>query len=590
MALAERQGRGSDQNIGGGVRSVARRTTDIADQLGGGSFDLTVVGAGVNGAGIARDAALRGLRVLLLDKGDIASGTSSWSSRLIHGGLRYLEHGEVGLVRESLRERERLLRTAPHLVRPLPLLIPIYRGDRRGPLLIRAGMVAYDVLSFDKSLNRHKMLSAEEALARVPGLNPRGLKGAAVYYDAQVEYAERLAVENALDARDHGAAVIIHARVDRLLLGADGKTVRGVAFTDLLDGGAHEALASVTLNVAGPWVDRILSGGRKGEGTADRSPSRMIGGTKGSHIVVDPFPGAPADALYVEAKRDGRPYFVIPWNGLYLIGTTDVRYTGDLDRVVASEDEITYLLEETNRVIPRAGLQRGSVHFTYSGVRPLPYQEGGAEGAITRRHIVHDHDPEFRSLLSIVGGKLTTYRNLAEQAVDATYAKLSRPPPPSRTADLLLPGARTPGREDAADLVAFAAQLAADAAELGLPPETVDHLLRTYGSRARAVLALADAEPDLRAVVAPEVGAIGAEVVLAVREELAEDLADVLLRRTMVGLGREVGIGADRRMADVAVRHLGWDASRATEEVAAYRTFIERYTPLALREASAAGC
>ena len=179
-------------------------------------YDLIIVGAGINGAGIARDAALRGLRVLLLDKGDIAGGTTSWSSRLVHGGLRYLEHGEVGLVRESLRERERLLRIAPHLVEPLPLLIPLYKGARRGSWLIRAGMLAYDVLSFDKSLDRHHMLSPDEALERAPGLDRAGLRGAALYFDAQVEYAERLALENALAAAEAGATIVTYAPVRRL--------------------------------------------------------------------------------------------------------------------------------------------------------------------------------------------------------------------------------------------------------------------------------------------------------------------------------------------------------------------------------------
>jgi len=259
-------------------------------------FDLIVVGAGINGAGIARDAALRGLRTLLLDKGDVGGGTTSWSTRLVHGGLRYLEHREVGLVRESLRERERLLRLAPHLVKPLSLLIPIYRGDKRGPWLIRLGMVAYDSLSFDKSLKRHRMLGRAKALRRAPGLDPTNLLGAAVYYDAQVTFAERLAVENALDARDHGATLLTHARVDRLLVEAGA--VRGVAVTDLLDGGGSgDARAPVVVNVAGPWVDRVLAG----DGSGSDAP-RMIGGTKGSHVVVGPFPGAPEDALYVEAR------------------------------------------------------------------------------------------------------------------------------------------------------------------------------------------------------------------------------------------------------------------------------------------------
>ena len=540
-----------------------RIPTDIADQ----PFDLIVVGAGINGAGIARDAAMRGLRVLVLDKGDIASGTTSWSTRLIHGGLRYLEHGEVGLVRESLRERERLLRAAPHLVKPLPLLIPIYEGDRRGPLTIRAGMVAYDILSFDKSLDGHKMLSQEESLARVPGLNPWGLKGAAVYYDAQVEYAERLAIENALSARAHGAVVLTYARVDRLLV-KDG-AVCGVAVTDVLDGdGAiHTARAPVTINVAGPWVDRVLAG-TSDDGTTDQ----MIGGTKGSHIVVESFPGAPVDALYVEARRDGRPYFVVPWNDQFLIGTTDTRFTGDLDRVVANDDEIDYLIAETNRVLPGADLTRADVTFTYAGVRPLPYQAEGREGAITRRHIVHDHAPELDGFLSIVGGKLTTYRNLAQQAVKAAYKKLGRPAPPARTAREPLPG----GGPD------FAAFRRRFAIESGLPPRTTEHLLRVYGVRAADVLARAAGEPDLLAPFSPATGALAAEVVLAFEREGAVTLADALLRRTMAGLGPDVAIGPDQAAAAVAQRHLGWTEERAHREIAAYRDYVSRFRPRAL--------
>ncbi|HEV2109611.1 MAG TPA: glycerol-3-phosphate dehydrogenase [Thermomicrobiales bacterium] len=540
-------------------------------------FDLIVVGAGVNGTGIARDAAMRGLRVLLLDKGDLASGTTSWSSRLIHGGLRYLEHREFGLVRESLRERERLLHVAPHLVEPLPLLIPIYRGDRRGPLLIRVGMVAYDILSFDKSLPRHRMLSRDAALRRAPGLRRDGLRGAAVYYDAQIAFAERLAVENALDARDHGAAIVTYARADRLLTDAGDQTVRGVAYTDLVNGGTRDALAPVTLNVAGPWVDRLLT---------DKAGTRsepMIGGTKGSHIIVEPFPGAPRDALYVEAERDGRPYFIIPWNDLYLIGTTDERYHGDLDRVVATEEEIQYLIDETNRTIPSAGLTRASVCYTYSGVRPLPYQAKGAEGAITRRHIVHDHAPELQGLLSIVGGKLTTYRNLAEQAVDAVFKRLGRHAPPSPTARIPVPGGRLPGDgEVAARRNIFIAELG----RTNVSPRTAERLFHIYGVRAAAILRLAEREPALWTPLRVETDAIQAEVVFAVQDELALTLSDILLRRTMIGLGPDVGVGADEAVACVAHRFLGWDDNRVRDEIAGYREYIERFTPRAIPHVS----
>src|SRR5215471_723831 len=314
------------------------------------SYDVIVIGAGINGAGIARDAAMRGLSVLLLDKGDISNGTTAWSTRLIHGGLRYLEHFDVGLVRESLREREVLLHVAPHLVKPIPMLIPIYRHSRRGRLAIRTGMIAYDLLSLNKSLPRHQILSRDEAIAREPGLNSEGLAGAAMYYDCQVQYAERLVLENAIAANESGAIVRTYCRVDSFV--RDARRVRGVEYVDIATGARCEALAPVTINVSGPWVDEILERGGGG------ASGRLIGGTKGSHIVVSQFPGAPRVGLYAEARSDGRPFFIMPWNRLYLIGTTDIRYSGDLDLLSASEIEITYLVDEANQVIPGASLER----------------------------------------------------------------------------------------------------------------------------------------------------------------------------------------------------------------------------------------
>jgi glycerol-3-phosphate dehydrogenase len=532
-------------------------------------FDLIVIGAGINGAGIARDAVLRGLRVLVLEKGDVASGTTSWSTRLIHGGLRYLEHGEIGLVRESLRERERLLHIAPHLVRPLPLLLPIYRGDQRGWWLIRAGMVAYDVLSRGKSLPSHRMLDAAAALGRAPGLAEPGLLGAALYHDAQVEYAERLALENALDARAHGAEVRTYHQVSDILT-EDG-SVTGVVGHDVLTGEPFRYAAPVVVNVAGPWVDEVLAGSNLDQ------QSRLIGASKGSHIVVDPFPGAPRDALYAEARQDGRPFFIIPWNDLYLIGTTDTRYDGNLDKVMAEEWEIDLLLAETNRVIPAARLMRECVRYTYAGVRPLPYSPDESEGEITRRHTLHDHEREAsggaRGLISIVGGKLTTYRELAEQCVDLVLAKLGRTAVPSRTAQTPLPGGRTDLPWDD-----FAVSFARAS---GLPRQTVEHLLRVYGARAPELLASAST-PELRQVFDPFTGAIAAEVPWAYQEEGARTLADVIARRTMVGLGPDAGIGADVAAAKIARNALGWDSAKLDAEVDAYRHWVSRYRPRVL--------
>ena len=552
-------------------------------------FDLIVVGAGINGAGIARDAAMRGLKVLLLDKGDISSGTTQWATRLIHGGLRYLEYYEVPLVRESLKDREILLHTAPHLVKPLGFLVPIYDRAKHGPLMVRLGMIAYDTLSMDKSLDNHHMLSAEEALEREPGLNPEGLLGAAFYYDAQVEYAERIAVESAISAREHGAVVLTYSKVSRLA--RQGDRVTGVEFTDVLGGGTYEAHAPVTVNVAGPWVDEVLG---------ETHGRRMIGGTKGSHLIVDPFPGSPkGEALYVEARKDGRPYFIVPWNGRYLIGTTDLRYDGDLDRVSADEEEIQYLLDETNYVVPEANLTRESVLFTYSGIRPLPYQAEGAEGSVTRSHIIFDHAkgrgvgtkksglgedaPRVDGLISIVGGKLTTYRNLSRQTVDMVYDKLGREAPESRTSKIPLPGGET------RDFETFAAGFKATS---GVTDELAERLLKIYGVRAPDVLEMAGDDPSLRMPLGPsatvESGIIGAEVLYAFRRELAQTLADVLLRRTMVAYGPQVALDVDEAAAQVGVKHLGWSEERARDEVAAFRKYVERYKPKSMSGGEAA--
>ncbi len=534
-------------------------------------FDLIVIGAGINGAGIARDAAMRGLKVLLLDKGDISSGTTQWSTRLIHGGLRYLEYYEFSLVRESLKDREILLRIAPHLVRPLGFLVPIYEYMSHGKLMIQLGMIAYDALSLEKSLERHRTFDREQTLEREPGLNPEGLKGAAFYYDAQVEYAERIAVENAVSAREHGAVVLTYAKVDRLVV--ENGDVVGVEFEDLLGGERYMARAPVTVNVAGPWVDEVLGGMDRYGG----SEERMIGGTKGSHLIVDPFPGAPKTALYVEAREDARPYFIVPWNGRYLIGTTDIRYEGDLDLVVADEEEIDYLINETNHVIPEANLTRDSILFTYSGVRPLPYQPEGAEGSVSRGHTIYAHSekyPRIGGLVSIIGGKLTTYRNLARETVNEVYKKLGRKAPKSRTHEVPLPGGATK------DFEAFAAEFKATS---GLTEELAERLLRLYGARASDVLELAGDDPSLRMpLVSPfsvETGIIGAEVLYAFRYEMAQKLGDVLLRRSMVGMGPRVGLDVDEAAARIAVQHLGWTEERAEREVGEYHDYVQRYKP-----------
>ena len=495
-------------------------------------FDVIVIGAGINGAGIARDAAMRGLKVLLVDKGDLGGGTSAGSTRLIHGGLRYLEHFEFGLVRESLRERETLLRIAPHLVRPLRIVIPIYRDGGRGWATVRAGMLAYDLLSWGKSLPRHRMLSRRETLRRLPGLRVEGLVGAAVYYDAQVEFAERLAVENVLAAVECGASVLTYTRVAGFVV--EKGLITGVR----LEGNkADQFRAAVVINAAGPWVDRLL------DETQIKS-ERLIGGTKGSHLVVAPFAGAPESAVYLEAVSDRRPFFIIPWNGNYLIGTTDVRFEGDPDEVRAEEWELEYLLSETNRAFPSAGLNRGSVLYTYAGVRPLPYTKNHNERSITRRHFLREH-PRFKNLVSVVGGKLTTYRSLAEECVDLVLRKLGKGFTRSETARVPLPGA--------ADLNPGASDL-----DLSNPSQ---RWLRIYGSRSKEL-----AELKNRLNCDP----LAAEIVFAFENEFAKTLADCFLRRTMIGLNADLGLDELEAAAEVGRRFLGWSEDRARREVEGY--------------------
>jgi glycerol-3-phosphate dehydrogenase len=521
-------------------------------------FDVVIIGAGINGAGIARDAAMRGLKVLLLDKGDVGGGTSSWSTRLIHGGLRYLEHGDVGLVRESLRERETLLKIAPHLVRPLPVMIPIYKGARRGWWTIRAGMLAYDLLSFGKILPAYRMLSAAEAIDKAPALEMKGLEGAAVYYDAQVEFAERLVVENAISAKEHGAQVLTYTRVDKLIF--EDEIVSGVRLTHELTGEHSEASGRVVINAAGPWVDQILNTERK-------ASRRLIGGTKGSHIIVEPFAGAPATAIYVEAGADQRPSFIIPWNANYLIGTTDIRFDGDLDKVRIDESEIYYLLSETNRVFPSAKIDRSKILYTYSGIRPLPFTDDKDEESITRRHFIRRHS-DRPNLLSIVGGKLTTYRSLAEEAVDLIFNEFGQDIPRCTTDTAPLPGGETD------NFSAFEANLRA---RYELSNLTCEHLVTTYGVAAASVMDLVSEDSRLAAVIDPESGAIAAEVVHAFEAEMALTLADCLLRRTMVGLNSTLGLDAVEEAARVGREFLGWSTARAAGEVEAYRHHVKKF-------------
>ncbi|MBE9128729.1 MULTISPECIES: glycerol-3-phosphate dehydrogenase [unclassified Coleofasciculus] len=533
------------------------------------TYDLIIIGGGINGAGVARDAALRGLKTILLEKGDFCGGTTSWSTRLVHGGLRYLEYFEFALVRESLREREILLRTAPHLVKPLLLTIPIYSDRSRPYWKIQAGMFLYDIFSFDKTLPPHRMLPKQKFKQLFRHIDPDGLTGGAQYYDGQVAYAERLALENILSAQDAGATVLNY--VEATQLQRQGNRITAIACKDCLTGEEFTLRGSdrsVVVNTSGPWVDQILESGVESGSSAPIGKEQKIGATKGSHIIVDPFPGAPETALYVEAKTDGRPFFIVPWLGQYLIGTTDLRYDGDLDRIKADNDEIDYLLTETNRIIPTAQLSRQDVKFTYSGVRPLPNEEGKAPGSVTRSHILHDHTSEgAENLISLIGGKITTYRQVGEEMVEKVYRKLGGSAPPCSTDNKPLPGAILPSDSRL--------EKALQDYRTSLPLAVVHHLFSVYGARALEILALTDEEPELAEEILPGLPDIKAQIIYAVRSEFAQTLVDILRRRTFLAMYANYGLDLLPVLTQTLSRYCGWTSQECDRQVENYRAYME---------------
>lgn len=518
------------------------------------SFDLVIIGAGINGLGIARDAAQRGLKVIVLEKDDICGGVSAWSGRLAHGGLRYLEHRDFALVRESLRERERMIQLAPHLVKPLRLLMPFYAHNRRPVWLIRLGMILYDVLSFDKRTGGHEILNTEATRRRFAGIAPQGLGGAAVFTEGQVEYAERLCVELAVAAAADGALIRTKVRVEEPVLEAG--RVAGVRYRDTASGEMQEVRGSLVLNVAGPWIDRIFQRG------APPQP-RLNGGTKGSHLIVDPFPGAPQDVVYYESKTDGRLVLVIPWAGRYMIGTTDLRFDEDPDGARCSAAEMNYLLNEVNQLIPEAKLSPRDVLYTFSGVRPLPYAPGVVEAKIPRSHVLHDHAPDMPGLVTVVGGKLTTYRQLAEDAVDDAFRRLGRGKVACMTAKLPFPGAQFD-----------AAELRRELTGGGLSQRSAERLIALYGGRARAVAAEARNDKGLLQVIHEGSGAIGAELAFALRHEFAVTLADVLARRLLLAFEPGHALAEAPAMAALIGARFGWDPQRQSAEVESYKAWL----------------
>jgi glycerol-3-phosphate dehydrogenase len=529
--------------------SVARSDlADIAKQ----KFDVIVVGGGINGAGIAREAQLAGFKTLLVERDDFGSGTTSRATRLIHGGLRYLEHGELGLVSESLREREDLVRTAPHLVKPLRLLLPVYKGDARPAWKVRAGLTLYDLLSLRKSLPRNRSVPKRDLDRIAPGIARDGLEAAYMMSDAQVEFPERLVMEAVRDFTDAGGVAFNHVAAVGIV--SPAHKLRALIVKDTLEdeSTSHEIETRVIVNAAGPWVDQVLAG------TDAERHDRLIGGTKGSHLVVD-WPGAPKQAIFASAKSDGRPFFILPWHGMTLVGTTDIRYDGDPSDARCSTEEVRYLLDEATRLFPDTPLEHEHILYTYSGVRPLPYTPDATEeeSTISRSHFVIDHAKRGgpNGLLSIVGGKLTTYRSLARTAVPA-IKKHCAPGEPQITP--------TPNTEYAPS-----------------SSDSKSDPLEIYGRRRHEVEALIAADPSLGEPICEHNPELLAQVAYAVEREQALTLADVLLRRLPCGWSRCHALDGAERAARVLAQRLDWDIERVAEEVSAYQYELRKVCPVA---------
>ena len=511
-------------------------------------FDVVVIGGGINGSGVAREAALHGYRTLLAERDDFGAGTTSRATRLIHGGLRYLEHGEFGLVYESLVERETLLREVPHLVRALRMLLPVYRGDERPGWRIRIGLILYDLLSFRKSLPRHRAMPPRALAAYEPGLNRDDLTAAYTMYDAQVEFPERVVAESVRDFDDAGGIALNHVAAEKLI--SPGGVLRGVVLRDACSDETAEVEATVVVNAAGPWVDQVLAG------SDGERHEPLIGGTKGSHLVVE-WPGGPQHAVFASAREDGRPFFILPWYGHTLVGTTDLRWDGDPSRARCTPDELRYLLDEATRLFPATPLRREHVLYTYCGVRPLPWMPPGTdESKIPRSHYIIDHAKRGgpSGLLSLVGGKLTTYRALARLAIPAI--KKHAAPRASEAGS---------GKREAGT---------AHAATAGDP-------LALYGARTDEVRALITADSSLGQRICEHNPQMLAQVAYAVEHEHAMTLADVLLRRLPVGWSTCHALDGAARTAAVMAPRLAWDEARSAREVAAYeRELRETLVPM----------
>ncbi|MDX2185159.1 MAG: glycerol-3-phosphate dehydrogenase [Gemmatimonadaceae bacterium] len=528
-------------------------------------FDLLVVGGGINGAGIARDAARRGLATALVEARDFASGTSSRSSRLVHGGVRYLEHGWLHLVFEASRERRTLLEIAPHLVRPLAFTWPVYRGARVPRWKLGAGLMLYDLLALFRNVANHDRLDAHELRALEPALRSDALTGGARYFDAQTSDT-RLTLANALDAEAAGAVVLNHAAVSALR--HDAGRVVGAEVVDEQSGTRTTVRARVVVNAAGPWSDAVRR-------LDDARVTAGVRGTKGVHLMLDRTRVGNRGALTLLSPLDGRVMFILPWGRFTIIGTTDTYDDAPPDAVRAEPQDVAYLLETANHFFPAAHLTAADVISSWAGLRPLvaSASQGAPSNASREHELVH----AASGLLSITGGKLTTYRSMSEEVVNAVEVALGRSPSPSTTASQPLPGG---------DFTDLAAEEAAASAAAG-DAETGAHWVAAYGTAWRRVAALVAEHPTLADRLAPPLPYRAAEVIYAARQEHAVTVGDILMRRVPIAFElADQGASVAPRIAALLGETLGWspEAQRAAVDayaIEAARVFALEVAPLA---------
>ena len=502
--------------------------------LEGQHFHVVVIGGGINGVAVARECARAGKRTLLVEQNDFASGVTSRSTRIIHGGLRYLEHGEIDLVRESVRERERLLRERSHLVHPVHFLFLLNEKSQRSAMTVRAGLWLYQRFASRKSSKLTEM-----ELKRIERALDAGHQWSLLNYeDAQCEFPERLVAEWLTEAVDAGAIVRNHCEV--LAVDVAHGRARGVLLRDRTSGKDERVDAGWILNCTGPWADRIC------QRSSIRTTKPMIGGVRGSHIVLPRFSGAPNAALYTEAA-DGRPVFVIPWNDQMLVGTTEVPDTGDPGKTAPSNEEIEYLLRTVSQLFPKAKLSAHDIKYAFAGVRPLPSTPKDKPSAVTRRHFLHDHTAEGAAkMISVIGGKLTTAASLARECARKIGIEVKEPKTiavgPGTALDPLLD------------------QEVLEIARAGsVSEETARGMMEWHGQRAIDIARTALVSADLRAPICPHSSHIVAEVVEAYRRECAVTLGDVLLRRVPVALGACWSESCSREAALRIGAVLGWD-------------------------------